>query len=359
MIKQLGFLDEDNRLDRLSKLGDALEKLGAAVDFEFFRPVLNSIFANVEKDESKGGRPPLDFVLMFKILILQQMYNIADDRTEYLINDRLSFQRFLGLTLSSKVPDAKTIWLFRDTLTKSGREKELFDLFNERLSGEGIITRKGSIVDATFVDVPRQRNTRTQNQEIKEGKIPQEWQGDDKKSKNTLAQKDTDARWAKKGNETHYGYKDHVKIDSDSKMIVTCKVTDASVHDSQTIVDLLDDKDELVSADSAYVGAELEKEIRAKLDDEEKDKKVELRINEKGYRNRPLTDEQKASNREKSRIRARVEHVFGHMTNSMGGTSVRAVSKARATTSIMLKNLAYNVNRFAFLFRSKKLQAIS
>lgn len=358
MIKQLGLLDEDNRLDRLSKLGDPLERLTAAVDFEIFRPLLESIYAE-EKDGSKGGRPATDYVMMFKILILQQNYNIADDNTEYMINDRLSFQRFLGLTLSKKVPDAKTIWLFRNKLTKSGKEKKLFDMFNEQLAKIGVITRKGSLVDATFVDTPRQRNTREENKVIKEGRVPENWQNGDKKSKHKLAQKDTDARWTKKGDEVHFGYKDHIKADAESKIIINYEVTDASVHDSQTIVDLLDEKDEVVNADSAYVGEDLEKEIRAKLDNEETGKKIILNINEKGYRNKPLTEEQKASNREKSRVRVRVEHVFGHMTNSMGGITARAVSKARATTSIMLKNLSYNFNRFTYLFYAKNLQAIS
>ena len=337
MMKQYNFLNEDLRLERLSKMGDPLVKLRAAVDFEVFRSLLNSIFGKIdEKDMSKGGRPPYDIVLMFKVLILQQLYNISDDATEYMINDRLSFQRFLGITPGDKVPDSKTIWLFRDTLTKSEREKELFDMFNLQLVDMGVITRKGSIVDASFVDVPRQRNTRDENQTIKDGNVPKEWPENENdtdeikvKKANKLAQKDTDARWAKKGEETHFGYKDNIKTDAESKMITEFIVTNASVHDSQNFADILDEHDEVVNADSAYVGANIETEIREKLDDEETGKKVTLNINEKGYKNKPLTDEQKESNREKSRVRARVEHVFGHITNSMGGMFVRAVGKAK------------------------------
>lgn len=363
MHKQYSWLDEDNRLERLSKLGDPLEKVAKAIGFEVFKPLLDSIYGK-EKDESKGGRPPWDFLLMFKIMILQEFYNIADEKTEFMINDRLSFQRFLGLALGDKVPDAKAIWLYKDVLAKSGRQKELFDLFLREMEKEGIITRKGSLVDASFVDVPRQRNTKKENETIKKGGIPEEWQKDEAAARHKLSQKDTDARWAKKGDETHYGYKDHIKMDQESKLITDFVVTDASVHDSQAIVELIDVNDDIVYADSAYVGEDLHKEIKEKIRialglPETETPKIRLRIHEKGYRNSPLTDEQKASNAEKSKIRARVEHAFGHMTNSMGGIFVRVIGIKKATMAITLKNLAYNLSRYAFLSRQKNKPVIS
>jgi IS5 family transposase len=284
---------------------------------------------------------------MFKILLLQQWYSMADDKTEYLINDRLSFQRFLGLSLGSKVPDAKTIWLFRETMVKSGEEKALFALFKEQMEGKGIITRTGSIVDASFVEAPRQRNSRDENERIKFGEIPEEW----KKSPHKLRQKDTDARWTKKDNENHYGYKNHVKVDKTSKVIVDYEVTDASVHDSQRIVQLIDAQDQELYADSAYVGVQLHEDIRKKNPD------IKLKIHEKGYRNTPLTDEQKASNKEKSRTRVRVEHVFGHMTQSMNGLIVRSIGLCRARCSIGLQNLAYNLSRYRYLRQSELKKA--
>lgn len=363
MIKQLSWLDEENRLERLSVLGDPLEKVIAAVDFMLFRPLLNAIFGKV-KDESKGGRPPWDFLLMFKIMILQELYNIADEKMEFMINDRLSFQRFLGLTLRKKVPDAKAIWLYKDILAKSGRQKELFDLFLFKLDEAKIITRKGSLVDASFADAPRQRNTRKENEQIKNGETPEEWLVDEPTTKHKLAQKDIDARWAKKNDETHFGYKDHIKVDQESKIITDFVITNASVHDSQVIVELVDENDEIVYADSAYVGEELHNEIREKIRlalglPENELPKIELKINEKGYRNKPLTDEQKENNREKSKIRVRVEHIFGHMTNSMGGIFVRGIGIKKATLSLTLKNLTYNISRYAFLARHKKLPALS
>jgi IS5 family transposase len=276
---------------------------------------------------------------MFKILLLQQWYCMADDKTEYQINDRLSFQRFLGLSLGSKVPDAKTIWAFRERLVKSGGEKKLFSLFTEQLERKRIITRSGSIVDASFVEAPKQHNSRDENKLIKSGEIPEEW----RKLPHKLRQKDTDARWTKKNKENHYGYKNHVKVDKKTKLIVAYSVTDASVHDSREIVGLVEKQDEELYADSAYVGKELHEEIR------KKNKNIKLKIHEKGYRNRPLTEEQKSFNREKSRIRARVEHVFGHMTQSMNGLIVRSIGICRARCAVGLQNLAYNLSRYRYL----------
>lgn len=341
-MRQIKFFKEEERLERLSKMGDPLEKIARAIDFEIFRPILNEAFP--KKASAQGGRPPCDCVLMFKILLLQQWNGIADDKTEYMINDRMSFQRFLGLTLEDRVPDAKTIWLYRDVLNKSGRAKELFLLFEKQLEKRGVVTKKGTLVDATFVDAPKQRNSREENEKIKSGEGSELWSEDANKSR----QKDKDARWAKKGNETHYGYKDHVKVDKDSKIIVDFSVTDASVHDSREVEKLIDETDDEVYMDSAYAGEEISKQLEAKSPN------IKLKVIEKGYRNKPLTEEQKASNQEKSKVRVRVEHVFGHMTNSFGGIFVRCIGIGRATCQITLKNLAYNMQRYAFLSHIEK-----
>jgi hypothetical protein len=132
--RQAGFFDVDERLERLSGLGDQLEAYAKAVDFELFRPELEAALAYA--DGGKGGRPPFDPIMMFKILVIQAQNNLSDERAEFLINDRLSFMRFLGLSLGDRVPDATTIWLFRERLVKAGAIKRLFDRF-EQLSGDG------------------------------------------------------------------------------------------------------------------------------------------------------------------------------------------------------------------------------
>jgi IS5 family transposase len=189
-MKQIGLFDESNRLKKLSTLGDPLEKLNRVVDWHLFEDILNKAFAK----EHKGarGRPPCSYLLLFKIPILQRLFNISDDQAEYQINDRVSFMRFLGLALGDLVLDAKTIWLFRDTLAKADVMGDLFELFTRQLEERGIITHTGSVVDTTFVEAPCQRNTRDENRQIKEGKTPEEWEKPDSARK--LCQKDTDAR---------------------------------------------------------------------------------------------------------------------------------------------------------------------
>ena len=164
-MKQKGFFDENDRLNELSKLGDPLEKLSKYIKWEDFRDLLTDAFRIEPK--GPGGRPPFDYVMMFKILILQKINNLADDKTEYLIKDRLSFQRFLGLSLCDTVPDAKTIWNFREVLQEAKILDTIFEQFVKQMEQKGIVTRSGSIVDATFVDTPRQRNTKKENEDIK------------------------------------------------------------------------------------------------------------------------------------------------------------------------------------------------
>lgn len=331
-----GFFDEYQQLEKLSKLKDPLEKLKAKINFELFRETLNSIYKRTEA-KSTAGAKPYDYVLMFKIIILQRLYNLSDEQMEFQLNDRLSFKRFTGLAFSHKVPDTNTIWNFKEKLKENDNERKLFDCFYRELEEQKLIVAEGKMVDASFHEVPRQRNSREENKEIKEGNIPQEWQ--EEQHKNKLSHKDTDARWTKKNNQTFYGYKNHVKADLASKLIDNYTVTDASVHDSQALETLLseDDKGQHLYADSAYTGDAQEESIS----------KAEMinKVHEKGYKNKPLTEQQKESNKNKSKYRARVEHIFGFVQTSMKGTYIRSIGLARARVVIGLTNLAYNISR--------------
>lgn len=340
-MRQLGMFDESDRLEKISKLGDSLETLQNAIDWEMFRPVLNKAMKKTHR--GAGGRPAYDYLMMFKILVLQRIYNMSDEQTEFQINDRMSFMRFLGLGLNDTVPDAKTIWKFRDDLTKAGVLKQLFDLFLKRLENENLITRTGTIVDATFVEAPRPRYTKEEKEQINSGEIPESYQGNVHK----IRQSDFDARWTQKRGIAHYGYKDHIKVDSDSKLITDYAVTAASTHDSQPMPGMIDKKDKVIYGDSAYWGNPVKEAMP---------KGVETRINERGTKQKPLTEEQRKNNREKSKIRSRVEHVFAYMNNSMNGTSVRSIGLQRAEFSTGLLNLVYNIRRYEFLTRQKKIK---
>jgi len=320
--------DEQENYEKLSDIGNPLEKIIKVIDFEMFRPLLESKLLNQNKKNNAGCKP-YDVVMMFKIMFLQRYYGLGDTQVEYQIIDRLSFKTFLGLASGDKVPDEKTVWLFRENLTKSGLVEDIFTQFNDFLASKGLIMNEGKMVDASFVVAPRGRNTREENEIIKEGRGDELWNDQPNKKKH----KDIDARWTKKNNETFYGYKNHAKVDTKSKFIDTFKVTDASVHDSQPLEDLLEetDKRQDFHAHSAYTGPKQEETI-AKFE-------MNNKVNERGARNKPLTEEQKANNKQKSKTRARVEHVFGFMEQSMNGLSLRSVGIVRATGIIGLINL--------------------
>jgi len=333
---QMGFFDVAERYAGLDAKADPLVKLDAMVPWDAFRPQLERIWRrSAAETTSKAGRKPWDAVVMFKAIVLCELYNLSDEQLEYQLRDRLSFMRFLGLGLEDRVPDATTVWLYREALVEAEAVEELFATFDGYLQDQGWLAMGGQMIDASIVPVPKQRNGRDENAAIKAGETPEGW--DDKPARRR--QKDTDARWTKKHGQSHYGYKNHVNVDRRHKLIRRYEVTDASVHDSQVIDDVLDDDNTAsdVWADSAYRSAETE----AKL----KERGLKSRIHRKAHRHRPLSRREKQGNRTRSKVRARVEHVFGAQVNDMGGTLVRSIGIVRAKARIGLKNLAYNMRR--------------
>lgn len=332
--------DEQFAVEKLKKIGNPLEKISAVIDFEMFRNTLENKLLNPCKKNNAGAKP-FDVVLMFKILILQRYYGLGDKQVEYQILDRCSFKNFLGFETGDKIPDEKTVWAFRENLTKSGLIETLFNEFNSFLETKELILNEGQMIDASFTIAPRQRNTREENEKIKNGEGDDLWND----NKHKKSHKDIDARWTKKNNETFYGYKNHAKVDVKSKFINTFVVTSGSVHDSQATADLLNENDEgqELYADSAYTG-ENQKETIASH-------KMINKVHEKGFRNNPLTEEQKTKNTEKSRTRARVEHVFGFMEQSMNGLKLKSIGIGRATGIIGLINLTYNLFRYEQVIR--------
>lgn len=334
---QPSFFDLDNRHQKLDER-DPLVSLNRMIDWEEFRPILTKVRNRPKK--SNAGRKPFDELLMFKALVLQHLYNISDDELEYQIRDRFSFCRFLGLNPEDRTPDAKTIWLFREQLAKRQLMKKLFVAFDFQLGEKGYKARKGQIVDASFVEAPKQRNSREENAQIKEGKVPERIE----KDPNVKRQKDLDARWTKKNNETHYGYKNHACVDNKHKLIRDYEVTSAEVHDSQVFHELLGENSSRdVWADSAYYSEQSEITLEAMG--------YRSQVHRKGYRGRSLTEREKQANRTKSKVRARVEHVFGAIESGQGGSFVRVIGLARAAFKVGMMNLVYNFRRFVSLHR--------
>lgn len=336
-----GFFDVELRVQWLLAKGNPLSRLDAVIDWESFRPLLEAVWD--KPAQGPGGPRPHDPLKMFKALLVQRFYCLSDEQTEYQINDRLSFQKFIGWTLADKVADANTLWDFREALVEAGAFEKLFALFDEQLRTHGLLAQPGKLVDASFVDVPRQRNTREENAAIKGGGTPAAWAEQPAQQR----QKDVDARWTKKNAEVHYGYKNHVKADAQSKLIEKYAVTDASVHDSQMLGPLVEGTAGAVYADSAYRSEALAAMLAQK--------QIASQIHERAYRNRPLSEAQKETNRQKSKIRARIEHVFGYMSQSMKGFSLRFIGKRRNAAAIGLINLIYNMARYEQIVRLQLL----
>ena len=330
-----GLFDWQTRFEQLDSGGDPLIKLNKIVDWEQFRSPLETIRDKERK--SSAGRRPFDVILMFKIMILQSLYNLSDDQVEFQVRDRLSFMRFLQLSISDTVPDAKTIWLFREQLTQAKLVKKLFKQFDEFLRENGFSAKKGQIVDASIVAAPKQRNSRDENKEIKNGSVPGHW------SDNKKRQKDTDARWIKKHGKDRYGYKNHIDIDVQHKLIRNYEITPASVHDSNVFEQLLDENNSSrdVWADSAY-GSKQKRVYLCKHG-------FRCQVQRKGYRYKKLTQRQRQGNYQRAKIRSRIEHVFGVQTIRAGNLLIRTIGLVRAKAKIGLRNLAYNIDRYCLL----------
>lgn len=218
-------------------------------------------------DRGKGRRPPFDPVLMFKILVLQALYALSDEATEFQIKDRLSFQRFLGLALDGTVPAVTTVWLFQERLMKAEAIDRLFAHFDTVLKDRGYLVMGGQIIDATVVPAPRQRNTEAEKAAIKEGRVREGW----KPAK--ARQKDRDARWSIKYSKAKvregaapgaakpvdlaipmFGYKNHISIDKAHGLIRTWRASAANAHDGARLPDLVSkgNTGSGVWADTAY-----------------------------------------------------------------------------------------------------------
>jgi len=313
MVRQEGFFDVEERLRELSAKGDDLERIAALVDFGLFRPELER--AVPRADGTKSGRPAFHHVLMFKILLLQAMRGLSDERCEYLIKDRLSFMRFLGLGLADPVPDANTIWAFREALKRTGAVERLFAQFDATLRAAGYLAMGGQIVDATIVAAPKQRNTEAERAAIKAGQIPEGWA--EKPAK--LRQKDRDARWTVKFSKAKpredgtpqvdlavpaFGYKNHVAIDRRHGLIRGWTASHAAAHDGARLSEVVDADNTAgdVWADTAYRSAKNEAWLASRG--------LVSRIHRKKPAGWPMPARTGQANARKSAVRSAVEHVL-------------------------------------------------
>lgn len=329
------------RLDKLETINSLLPTILELVDLQAIADQVESVIApERSSNKAQPGRPAYPILLMLKMVLLQTINNLSDEQTEYQCLDRLSFQRFLGVSFADKIPDAKTLWLFKEQLKEHELGNVIFDEFQKQLHRSGFIPRGGQIVDATLIPAPIQRNSREENELIKSDAVPIDWSSNPHKQR----QKDTDARWSKKNKKSHYGYKASVNVDKRDKFIRKIHISKGSEHDSQHAPHLIDRLNTCRDwfADSAYVGAFIATLLTTAG--------MRPQIQRKGSKGKPLSECQKRRNSRLAKSRCRVEHVFADF-KAMGGKMIRTIGLDRATLNLQLKGTVYNIRRFCTLQR--------
>ena len=323
---------------RQAKLGGFIANLAAMdelIDFAVIAAQVDS--ACPRPDRARGGRPPYATEVMVRLLFIQALYNLSDEDCEYQVLDRMSFQHFCRLDGALHIPDARTLWSFKQRLSQGGLGgRAIFDAVSLQLQQHGYIPRGGQIVDASIVQAPVTHTRSEEREALNQGQAPEGW------SDRRLQHTDRDARWTKKHGRSWYGYKLHANADARYKLIRQAKVTAANVDDGQTLKDVLDrgNTGARVLADRGY-DAQANRELlqTSGLKD------GIARRTRPGQERRQRLD---ARNRAINHIRARGEHVFAGL-EQLGGKCVRALTLASNELAILLKCAAYNVRRLVWL----------
>ncbi|MFN3915886.1 MAG: IS5 family transposase [Aquabacterium sp.] len=303
---------------RQAELGGFVESLAAMDELIDF----GAVAAQVERAcprpyRARGGRPPYPTEIMVRLLFLQALYNLSDEDCEYQVLDRMSFQHFCRLDGALNIPDARTLWAFKQRLAQGGLGAQaLFDAVSLQLQQHGYIPRGGQIVDASIVQAPITQARKDEREALNEVEAPEGW------SAKRLAHTDRAARWTKKHGKSFYGYKLHANLDVRYKLVRRFKVTAANVDDGQTLVDVLD---------NSNTGKRLRDGIARRVKPGQ-DRRQRLQ----------------ARNKSINRIRARGEHVLAAL-EQLGGKVVRAMTLARNELAIALKCAAYNAKRLVWL----------
>lgn len=326
------FAGEDRSAKR-DRIGDPLQVLDRHIDFAAIAAAIDAKLTL--GDRGKGGRPPYPTETMVRLLVLQQLYNLSDDALEYQVLDRNSFARFAGLTNSSRVPDAKTVWVWRERLKQLDLIGDISAAVSGQLQHAGFIARGGQIIDASIVSAPIQRNTREENEAIAKGEVPKDW------NQAKRAQKDVEARWTRKNNRNFYGYKLHANTDRRWGFIRRAEVTTASVIDTTMFEAVLDQNTSRdVYADRGYTKRTREVALKAQG--------YRVQIQRKGERYKALSEAQHRRNHRIAKQRVYVEHAFARLTQ-LGGKFVRSIGLARAKVQLGLKVATHNLQRLARL----------
>ncbi|WP_041573906.1 IS5 family transposase [Xenorhabdus nematophila] len=325
---------------KIDELGDPLLVLDQYVDFSALADTVDRVAPRIISP--KGGRPPFPTEAMVRIIILKHFHHLSDEKREYQLLDRMSWQRFCRLTDVINIPDRNTIWYFEKRIGQEGA-RALFDEVKHPLSAQGFIPRGGQILDATLIPVPKQHNKKEENEQIRQGNPPDGW------TKNKRCQKDTEATWTKKHGKRYFGYKLTINVDAKYKVIRHIATGTASAHDSQFFEAVLDRSNTSrdIYADKGYASQTREQAL--------KEQGYRVHIQRKGLRNKPLSTCQKGRNKKIAKTRARGEHIFGSFSQR-GDKFIRTVGQLRANVVMTLKATCYDLQRLVY-FRKSSIHA--
>ncbi len=317
---------------KIDSLGDPLAEIESCIDFAALAAAVDRIAPRPASPQ--GGRPPYPTATMVRILVLKRLYNLSDEQMEYQLLDRMSYQRFCGLSQAANIPDRTTVWVFENRIGEAGAQA-LFDGMAAQLLARGFIARGGQIIDATLVPAPKQHLTKDEKEVIGEDATPAGWTPAKRR------QKDTEATWTKKHGKSYFGFKLSVNVDKKYKLIRKIETGTASTHDSQHFDAVLDGSNTRrdVYADRGYPSLEREAKLKAAG--------LRNQIQRKGKRNKPLSECQQRRNQRIAKTRARVEHVFATIAQ-MGGKMIRTIGQARANFAMTMTAACYNLKRLVY-----------
>lgn len=324
------------RAEQIDQLGDPLALIEACIDFKALAAEIEQVAPCAPN--LKGGRPPFPTETMVWILILKRLNNHSDERMEFLLLDRLSYQRFCGLTDALNIPGRTTLWTFENRIGEAGA-LALFEAVSDQILKKGFIARGGQMIDATLVPAPKQKISRKEKEIIQQQATPSDWKPAQRR------QKDTAATWTKKHGKSYYGYKLSVNVDKSHKFIRKIVTDTASAGDSCHFEDAFDpaNTSQDVYADRGYPSKEREAWL--------KERGYRSQIQRKGQKNKPLSECQQRRNHKIAKSRARVEHVFAGI-EQMGGKFVRTIGQARANFAMTMMAACYNLKRLAYFNRT-------
>ena len=319
---QVSLLDSAfSKRKKRSRSDSLLQKIDKFVDWQELETICQPMYK-----ASRRGRPTIPIQFSLKCLILQYLYNLSDPALEDALVDRLSFQRFLGISFESEIPDFTTIWRFRERLNKAGLLNNVFEAVVKQLDQRNTLLRRGTLIDATLVQAARRPSKQNSSQD-----------GGTSSSGRADSQRDRDASSVKQGKKFCYGYKGHIAVDQGSGIIRKQSFTSACVHDSQQTGELICGDEQALFADKAYASDELKQSCRKNG--------VFYGVLDKGRRNRPLSQKQKKANNRKSRIRNAVERPFAWFKRILGYRMVRYVNLRRNALQFTFLCIVHNLRR--------------